>query len=264
MKRREKSGKGMKYRIIGIMTMVLMLTMVVSVSASNGTRTLEVIYSDIQLVVDGIKVELGLDTSGDSIEPFILNGTTYLPVRAVAEALGEEVGWDGSTKTVYIGKRNVTDDKEKYIGNGIEYIDYKEGSSYHRFGYVYNDETYIMDNVGNKGNNYIFLNLDNDWMGRDKRWNYIEFPTNGLYSKFRGTVALSDTYKETSAISVLEVYADDTLVAQYPIESGVMSQEIEVDIKNALKVRFKYYVTDFKESGTYGTSALIFNPRFVE
>lgn len=34
------------------------------------------------------------------MEPFILDGTTYLPVRAVAGALGLGVGWDDATSTV--------------------------------------------------------------------------------------------------------------------------------------------------------------------
>ena len=33
-----------------------------------------------------------------------MNGTTYLPVRAVANALGKEVYWDGPNYTVYIGR----------------------------------------------------------------------------------------------------------------------------------------------------------------
>ena len=37
------------------------------------------------------------------MEPFASNGTTYLPVRAVAGALGENVHWDGAINTVYIG-----------------------------------------------------------------------------------------------------------------------------------------------------------------
>ena len=37
-------------------------------------------------------------------EPFIYNGTTYLPVRAVGEVFGKNVSWDGNTKTVYIGE----------------------------------------------------------------------------------------------------------------------------------------------------------------
>ncbi len=43
------------------------------------------------------------DPNGNPVEPFILDGTTYLPVRAVSEALGVPIQWEGSTWSVYIG-----------------------------------------------------------------------------------------------------------------------------------------------------------------
>ena len=36
------------------------------------------------------------------VEPFIIDGTTYLPVRALSNALGFDVGWDNATSTVSI------------------------------------------------------------------------------------------------------------------------------------------------------------------
>lgn len=66
------------------------------------TQMIEANYMDIQLVVNGLKVT-PTDASGNALEPFASNGTTYLPVRAVAGALGENVHWDGATNTVYIG-----------------------------------------------------------------------------------------------------------------------------------------------------------------
>ena len=39
-----------------------------------------------------------------SRQPVIINGTTYVPVRGVAEALGCEVWWNGKSKTVGINK----------------------------------------------------------------------------------------------------------------------------------------------------------------
>ena len=57
---------------------------------------------NIKLVVDGAPVT-PKDAAGNAVEPFSCNGTTYLPVRAVASALGKEVTWDGNTNTVYIG-----------------------------------------------------------------------------------------------------------------------------------------------------------------
>ena len=43
-----------------------------------------------------------MDANGNYVEPFIIDGTTYLPVRGIASALGLNVGWDGATKTVLL------------------------------------------------------------------------------------------------------------------------------------------------------------------
>ncbi len=72
--------------------------------AQNIQKTLNAVYRDIKLVVDGNSTT-PKDANGNIVEPFIVDGTTYLPVRAVAEALGKEVSWDAETSTVYIGKK---------------------------------------------------------------------------------------------------------------------------------------------------------------
>ncbi len=53
------------------------------------------------------------DANGKVIYPISYNGTTYLPVRAVAGMLGVDANWDGATSTVYLGK----------IPEGIDFID---------------------------------------------------------------------------------------------------------------------------------------------
>jgi hypothetical protein len=72
-----------------------------SALAESVQRSIEVVYNDIKLVIDG-KLVTPKDASGNIVAPFLYNGTTYLPVRAVSEALGKQVDWDGSTQTVYI------------------------------------------------------------------------------------------------------------------------------------------------------------------
>lgn len=66
------------------------------------TKMIEANYMGIRLVVDGKEIT-PKDPNGNVVEPFASNGTTYLPVRAVGEALGKEVTWDGETATVYVG-----------------------------------------------------------------------------------------------------------------------------------------------------------------
>ena len=58
-----------------------------------------VTYRDIKIVLDGTLI-IPRDANGDVVDPFILNGTTYLPLRAVAGALGLGIQWDGPTSTI--------------------------------------------------------------------------------------------------------------------------------------------------------------------
>ena len=91
-----------KHAKILILALCCALLLSSAVYAASRTRTMEVTYSDIKLVVDGNAVT-PKDAAGTVVEPFIYEGTTYLPVRAVGEALGKQISWDGNTKTVYIG-----------------------------------------------------------------------------------------------------------------------------------------------------------------
>lgn len=61
--------------------------------AKVANMNIPVSYSNIKVIVDGKQLQT-------SKEPFTYEGTTYLPIRAVAEAVGMNVGWDGPTKTV--------------------------------------------------------------------------------------------------------------------------------------------------------------------
>ncbi|NTV89380.1 MAG: copper amine oxidase N-terminal domain-containing protein, partial [Clostridiales bacterium] len=42
------------------------------------------------------------DSGGNKIQPFIKDGTTYLPLRAFSEALGLNVNWDSEKNTVSV------------------------------------------------------------------------------------------------------------------------------------------------------------------
>lgn len=56
-------------------------------------------YADIQITLNGQMV-VPADAAGNPVEPFAINGTTYLPVRAVANAMGLDVEWVQETSTV--------------------------------------------------------------------------------------------------------------------------------------------------------------------
>ncbi len=92
----------LKGYLIGVLSTVMLLGCV-AYAASN-TKTIEALYNNIKIYVDGVKID-PKDANGNTVEPFIYNGTTYLPVRAVGEAIGKTVTWDGATQSVYLGEK---------------------------------------------------------------------------------------------------------------------------------------------------------------
>lgn len=70
---------------------------------SNKDETVTVCYRDISIWIDGEPI-YPVDAEGRSVKLFIIGGTVYLPVRALAEALGLAVEWDGRTNTISLTK----------------------------------------------------------------------------------------------------------------------------------------------------------------
>ena len=69
--------------------------------AAQTVKSLEAYYKDIKIRINGAII-VPKDVTGAVVEPFIVDGTTYLPVRALAEALGCDVAWDTATDTVLV------------------------------------------------------------------------------------------------------------------------------------------------------------------
>lgn len=93
----------MKKRLQGLMVGVLIGATVTggAVFATKGTKIIEAYYDNIKVYKDNVLCELK-DANGTVVEPFIYNGTTYMPVRGTANLAGMDVTWDGATKSVYL------------------------------------------------------------------------------------------------------------------------------------------------------------------
>lgn len=86
-------------RLTAALLAVMMVLSLSGTALAAGTQqTLNATFRDIQIEVQG-KTISPKDADGNPVEPFIVDGTTYLPIRAVGEALGLHVSWDGSTST---------------------------------------------------------------------------------------------------------------------------------------------------------------------
>lgn len=99
----------MKDRLKGMVVGLLVgLIFSGTVSASVSVIKKELHYDNIKITLDGNEIK-PTGSDGSYVEPFIIDGVTYLPVRGIANALGLGVDWDGNTKTVLLTSQQITE-----------------------------------------------------------------------------------------------------------------------------------------------------------
>lgn len=87
--------------ILGVVFSIILFSFASPAFAASLTKNAQLVYNNIKITLNGNPIT-PKDANGSVVEPFIIDGTTYLPVRAVANALGIGVGWDGTTNTVQL------------------------------------------------------------------------------------------------------------------------------------------------------------------
>ena len=89
-----------------------------------------------------------------SRQPVIINGTTFVPVRGVAEALGCEVWWNGDSKTVGITK-------------GDREITFKIGADH---AFVNGERMKMQPSYVDRGTTMVPLRFISECLGMDVKW----------------------------------------------------------------------------------------------
>lgn len=99
--------------VAGLATATLAFSLISGAGAATRTEMIKAEFANIKIVMDGAPIT-PKDANGNTVEPFIYNGTTYLPVRAVGSAIGKKVEWDANSKTVYLGETAGTTQADKF------------------------------------------------------------------------------------------------------------------------------------------------------
>ena len=87
-------------KLVGlILSLGLLLSLAAPAAAANETLTKTITYRAIKIILDGEET-VPCNEQGNTVAPFIMDGSTYLPLRAVAQALGLGVRWVPETNTV--------------------------------------------------------------------------------------------------------------------------------------------------------------------
>ena len=87
---------------VGALAALLISSTTITALAASGAIRIEV--SPISVLVDG-EVFQPKDAKGNDVMVFTYNGTTYAPLRALAEAYGLEVGYDGERNIATVSSR---------------------------------------------------------------------------------------------------------------------------------------------------------------
>ncbi|WP_126426325.1 stalk domain-containing protein [Brevibacillus marinus] len=84
-----------KTTIAALSTLLLAGALPAGTNAAVVTKSVQAFYHDIKIRYNGVVVPT-------TTEPFIIDGTTYVPLRMVSTLFNKNVGWDGTTYTIDI------------------------------------------------------------------------------------------------------------------------------------------------------------------
>lgn len=196
--------KTLKGYLLGLLTATVLVGGVTY--AANTTTLYDVVTNGVKIVIDGKKIN-PTDANGKAVEPIIYNGTTYLPVRAVANALEKAVYWDGRNYTVYLGQ----------MDGELEYPT-EELSTDGNIGDYWYDTSDLKDNLGN-----IYSRGIDSYSERT-----FEKILNMKYSRFKGTFYVQNGTNSNGTVQ-FSVKTDGKTVYTSP-EITKTSQPIDFDI----------------------------------
>lgn len=129
-------------------SMLMGITMDVSAAENPGLvggssdKVQVYIKPDVTIILNGT-ISTFFNANGEVVHPIIFNGSTYLPIRAVAKLLDEEIQWDSVNQTIYIGKTLLNPNKVKRTTPEV----IEQPGSIVSYMKVFKDDAYLKPNI---------------------------------------------------------------------------------------------------------------------
>ena len=213
-----------------LIVLTVLLTLSLSFNIAGAANLIEItayLNNGIKMTLHG-KLFEPKQSDGSRIIPITYKGTTYLPLRAVAEAVGLEVTWDAKTSTAHLGE----------AGGGIA----KDQITYTRVTPEYAHVSSELYRLQNRAPEYL-----NRAPGKKFEFGYASDPefyagmqmfvqTNYEYDKFKATFWVDEVKDEngeyTAGAPTIE-FKDEhgSVVKKMDVEYGKL-YEVELDIKD--------------------------------
>ncbi|MCL1863015.1 MAG: stalk domain-containing protein [Defluviitaleaceae bacterium] len=210
-----KKNMIMKERAKGFISGVLLTVLLTSsVAVLANTAFLEVVFNVNHVVVNGNRLNLS-----EEERPFISAGRTFLPVRAISEALGQPINWDGSTGTVYIG---AVPSGSPFL-HTVPYYDRSRGHA----GNITTPGQVTMAGVA-YGGPLVFVG-GNTW--------FTLHNLNAQFTNLSGYIGRVDGTHMSS--TTFNFYGDGRLLGSFEIEAQDLPRHISVNVTGVIQLRIE-------------------------
>ena len=186
--------------------------------ATVGTKTIEAVYSNIKVYKDNVLCELK-DANGTTIEPFIYNGTTYLPVRGAANLADMQVTWDGASKSVYLW--------DEQVPEGTYFLEVCPP-----YDKSWNVDTYL----ASKGQSFSMAG-EKYSNGMVFSWGeYALFNLNSKYSTIECTIGHTTNEQREKTVSFI---VDGKLVQEVTLEPECLPKKVSIPVQYGLQLKIQ-------------------------
>lgn len=197
-------------------------------------------YKPIHVAIDVVKkiVINGADKTPTIQKPFMYEGTTYVPLAYIANALDKKVNWDSKTGTIYINDSG-NEREDVYIN---------------RYGYEKLNAAgrmVVKDYNGNKV--FYFEEIQPDKYKNNVAPSTISYKLDKEYKHLIGKFGFFNGGKNTEDIHTqLTIYDDnkDILYQSSYIRGNMNPISLNVDISKTKYLEFKINTTSFKKGAS--------------
>lgn len=213
--------------LVPVICLALVGALTLGAAATGNLETISAyLNKTVTITMEG-KEQILKDASGNRVYPITYNGSTYLPVRAISDLLGVPVDWDGSTRTVMLGKQEGK--------KGVELLTNFKTFSAVNAGQKHLEPKNMIQISGIDVLDYAWIKVE-DWGGQTGS---ISFNTGGKYQYV--------TFKYYSgADTVLKVMGDDDYVLwETNVKGGELYKEATVPLEGFSQLKF------YGEGSTY-------------
>ena len=197
--------------------------------AKSTVERIEVSYNNIQVYKDNVLQSLK-DAQGNSIEPFVYQGTTYVPLRAAAELAGMQVRWDGSSKSIYLtgGQNQSSQPAQPTAKTKVHLFDVCKPQNQKRAD-IYTDGITLSGQPFLNG-----IRFDPDYTG------YVQFDLKQQFSQLEASVGINHFYSISSKIGDpihISFYLDGALVYSVEVKgTDTLPLKINFPVQNGSKL----------------------------